>query len=77
MADTLFDAVLQKHTARLMLLAGVVGVGQGERDGQPCISVFVVTRSSDLLSRLPAALDGYVVDPVETGEIEALKPGER
>ena len=55
-----------------MSLPGVVGIGQGECDGEPCIRIFVVKRIPDLLKKIPSELEGYVVDVQETGEFKAL-----
>ena len=66
------QAVLEEHVGRLMSLPGVVGAGQGECDGKPCIRVFVVKESPDLRKRIPSELEGYPVDVQETGEFKAL-----
>ncbi len=66
------EAVLKEHTDSLMSLPGVVGTGQGECSGQPCIRVFVVEKTEELLKQIPSAIDGYQVAVDETGEIKAL-----
>ena len=66
------QAVLEEHVEKLMSLPGVVGTGQGERDGKPCISVFVVKASPEILKNIPPELRGYPVDVRETGEFKAL-----
>ena len=50
-----------------MSLPGVVGIGQGECDGQPCIRVFVVKKTEELLKQIPPVIDGYEVAVDETG----------
>ncbi len=55
-----------------MAVAGVGGVGKCS--GQPCIKVFVVKKTVDLLKQLPAVIEGYTVEVQETGEIRALDP---
>ena len=75
MPDKTIAAVLKGHTDRLMALPGVVGTAQGERDGEPCIHVYVVKKTPELLKRIPSALEGYTVEVKETGEIRALDAG--
>ena len=64
--------VLKQHTASLMALPGVVGTAQGECAGKPCIKVFVVKKTADLLKQIPTVIEGYAVEVQETGEIRAL-----
>jgi len=47
-------------------IEGVVGVGQGERDGKSVVEVFVRDRES--AGKLPAELDGHPVVATLTGE---------
>ncbi len=63
--------VLQRHTDSLMTIPGVVGVGQGERNGAPTIYVMVVALTDSLRTLLPDSIEGYAVDVRETGEIRA------
>ena len=72
MQEKTIEAVLKEHTDSLMALPGVVGTGQGQRDGEACIRVFVVKRTPALLQQIPSALDGYPVVVDETGVIRAL-----
>jgi hypothetical protein len=62
---------LHTHTDSLMAIPGVVGVGEGRRAGAPAVQVLVVRRTPELERRLPKALEGFPVDVVETGVIEA------
>lgn len=55
-----------------MALPGVVSVAQGEREGKPCIRVYVSRRTDDVLKRLPSNLDGFPVSVEETGEFRSL-----
>ena len=64
--------VLREHTASIMSVPGVVGIGQGECSGEPCIQVLVVKKTSELLKQIPSAIEGYAVEVLETGEIKAL-----
>lgn len=66
------EAVLKEHTAGLMALEGVVGTGQGQRDGKPCIHVYVLKKTPELLAQIPSTLEGYAVEVQETGVIRAL-----
>lgn len=71
MPDSPIEQVLAAHTDALMALPGVVGTGQGMRDSEPCIRVYVSSSSSELLARIPSSLEGYAVAVVETGEFQA------
>jgi len=66
------EQVLDEQADSLMGLSGVVGVGQGECAGTPCIRVLVVKKTADLLRQIPSAIEGFAVDITETGEIKAL-----
>jgi hypothetical protein len=63
-------AVLEKYRAQLMGVPGVVGVGMGDKDGQPVIKVFVrhkVPQSSTQPQQgIPATLDGVEVEVIDT-----------
>ena len=62
---------LHNHTDSLMAIPGVVGVGEGRSAGAPALQVLVVRRTPELARRLPRSLEGYPVEVVETGVIEA------
>jgi hypothetical protein len=62
--------VLERHSAALMAIDGVVGTYEGRTDdGLACIKVMVVADSDALRARLPQSLEGYRVLVHETGEI--------
>jgi hypothetical protein len=63
--------VLERHTARLMSIAGVVGTAEGECARQPCILVLVERVTPGLRQVIPAKLEGIPVEIRETGRIEA------
>ena len=65
--------VLAAHTDSLMNIPGVVGVGEGEKDGRPTVYVMVERRSSELDETLPDSIDGFAVELRETGLIEPQK----
>lgn len=50
----------------------MVGTALGERDGGPCIKVFVVEKTPELLEAIPPELDGHPVALEATGELRAL-----
>ena len=66
------EQVLKEQTPGLMALPGVVGTGQGLCTGTPCIRVFVVEKTEELLKQIPDEIEGYTVDVQQTGEIKAL-----
>ncbi len=74
MQEKTIEQALADHTDSLMSLPGVVGTAQGLCDGQPCIKVFIVEKTPELLRQIPAAIEGYTVAVEETGEIKALEP---
>ena len=75
MPEKTIEQVLQEHTNNLMAIPGVVGTAQGLCDGKPCIRVFVVKKSDELLIQIPSEIEGYPVDVQETGEFRKLDPG--
>ena len=66
------ESVLKEHTSILMAVPGVVGIAQGEFEGEPCIKVFTANMSPELLGQIPPLLGGYRVIVEETGEFRAL-----
>ncbi|HEV8539216.1 MAG TPA: hypothetical protein VGR15_09905 [Bacteroidota bacterium] len=64
--------VLQRHTTEWLQLPGVVGTGEGQLHGKPCILILVNKKSKALAARLPRRLDGYAVVIHETGQVRAL-----
>ena len=63
--------VLRRHTDSLMAIPGVVGVGQGERDGRATVYVMVVRLTDSLRKVIPDSIEGYAVELVQSGEIKA------
>ena len=72
MARKPLERVLEEHREQLMALPGVVGTAMGLCAGEPCIKVFVVEKTGDLLKQIPTEIEGYQVAIDETGEIKAL-----
>ena len=64
-------AVLRRHTPDLISVPGVIGTGEGRSHGRPVIVVFVVRRTPEISQRLPAEIEGYVVEIRESGEVTA------
>ena len=63
--------VLAAHQDSLLAIPGVVGVAEGLCDGAPCLVVLAALRTSEIATRLPAAIEGYRVDLRVTGPIQA------
>ena len=74
MPNKSLQEALQDHTGSLMAISGVVGTAQGLCDGKPCIRVFVVERSAEILNQIPSEIEGYPVEVQETGEFRRLDP---
>lgn len=66
------ELVREQYESELMAVAGVVGVGIGECQGQPCIKVYLADESSNLRPEIPTQLNGYPVSTEVLGKIEAL-----
>jgi len=63
--------VLRDHTPELMAIPGVIGTGQGAKEGRPVILVIVRT-GSGASGRIPHEIEGYPVVLQETGPVRAL-----
>ena len=72
MPEKTIETVLKEQTDNLMAIPGVVGTAQGLCSGKPCVKVYVVKKTSDLVKQIPATLEGYTVEIQVTGEIKAL-----
>lgn len=68
------EQVLERHESKLMAIEGVSGIGISERDGKPCLKVFLEEDSPTLKSQIPSQLDGFEIDIEVTGPIKALPP---
>ena len=75
MAEKPIEQVLEENTGRLMSIPGVVGTAQGLCSGQPCIKVFVIEKTGEIVEQLPSEIDGYRVEIQETGEFRKLDSG--
>lgn len=68
--------VLAVHGDELMSIPGVVGTGEGAREGKPCILVFVEQLNPGLQESIPSELKGFDVVIQEVGDVHA-PPRER
>ena len=59
--------MLAAHRDELLARPGVVGVGEGEEQGGPCVVVLV-----EGAAELPAELDGYPVVARGSGPLRAV-----
>jgi hypothetical protein len=66
------EQVKERNETELMAIEGVVGVGIGECEGEPCVKVLLENDSPDLKRQIPTQLDGYPVDTEVVGSLEAL-----
>ena len=69
--ETTIEAAQAKLTDRVMALPGVVGLGIGECEGEPCIKIFVARRTEELDRQIPSTFEGFPVEMQVTGEIRA------
>ena len=72
MAVHTIEDTLERHSAELMAVPGVVAAAQGLCDGEPCIRVFVEKRSDEIDRSVPKSIEGYKVVVEESGEVRAL-----
>jgi hypothetical protein len=64
-------ATIERRSAELLEIPGVVGVAQGAQDGHAVVQILVERRTPELLARLPRTLDGHPVVVVESGQIRS------
>jgi len=55
-----------------MSLPGVVGTAEASCDGKPCLKVFVVQATSELIGKIPTVVGGYQVTTVGIGAFRAF-----
>ena len=68
------EDVKKRHEAELMKIKDVVGVAIGEKDGKPCLVVYVAKVSPGLREAIPKQIEGVEVSIEESGEFVALAP---
>lgn len=71
MSNRKIKEVLRIQAHKLMAVPGVVGVGEGESEGKPCIMVFVIDGEAKSLRDLPQSLEGYLLKIEESGQFQA------
>jgi hypothetical protein len=64
--------VLKRHTDELMSVPGVVEVAEGEFQGSPCIKVFVMDKTQELLRQIPETIEGFLLQIEESDEFRTL-----
>ena len=72
MRDETAREVLERQRQAIISLPGVVGVAEGETDGQPCITVYVAEATAEVVGRIPPELEGWPVVVRESGEFRGL-----
>ena len=72
MPDQNISQVIKKYRKILLMVDGVVGIGEGELEGKPCIKVFVDRKTKEIEGHIPSVFDGYPVCIVESGRFKAL-----
>ena len=65
--------VLEKYTLPWMQMEGVIGTGEGEKNGKPCVLILVKKKTPGLMKQLPKSVEGYPVVLKEVGAVKALK----
>jgi hypothetical protein len=65
--------VIKAHTAGLITMPGVVGIGEGKQGNASCIILFVVDKNSPELSQLPETIDGYRLRIEQSGELQVYE----
>ncbi|MFI5264898.1 MAG: hypothetical protein ACHQM6_10325 [Candidatus Kapaibacterium sp.] len=63
--------VLDNYTEKWLQIPGVVGTGEGQSGGKPCILVFTNGNSKVIKKKIPKTVEGYKVVFQETGKIKA------
>lgn len=63
---------LKEHADALMAMPSVVGVAEGRLGDQPCVMVYVVEKTSQLMKRLPQTLESYAVVVEQSGTFQSL-----
>ncbi|MDZ7680222.1 MAG: hypothetical protein U5J63_00585 [Fodinibius sp.] len=67
-----FENVLNEAQQSWMDIDGVLSVGQGKKDQQDCIDVYITDNSQAIKDQLPAMYKGYPVVLRESGGLFSL-----
>ena len=71
MNRTSIATAIESYGPGLMELKHVVGVGESNCNGEPCIRVYLAKADHETLSEIPAKLDGITVIKEISGPIRA------
>lgn len=70
--------VMEAHATELMAIPGVTAVAIGElEDKTPCIKVYVIDRSEELVNKIPSSLEGHPVVVSVSGEITPMSDDDK
>ena len=75
MPSRTIEDVLKEHANDFMAISGVVGIGQGLCDGEPCIKVFLIKKTRESEEKIPGKLEGYNVKIEQTDRVRAYPDG--
>lgn len=62
-----FAKVLDEAQQSWMDIDGILSIGQGKKDQQDCIDVYITTNNQAIKDKLPAIFKGYPVVLRESG----------
>ena len=71
MEQTQIAHAIEAHAPRLMELKHVVGVGESNCNGEPCIRVYLEQVDPQTLNEIPTELDGIIVIKEVSGPLSA------
>lgn len=63
------NEVKKENSELLMAMDGVEGVGIGDKEGKPCLRIYI--SNQDVACRLPTNVDGYEVETIYSGKFVA------
>ena len=72
-ADTSIIAAQEALTDSVIDLPGVAGTAVGLCGDEPCIKVYLVSISEELMAQIPESYRGFKVDVEVTGEIRVRR----
>ena len=72
-ADTSIIAAQEALTDSVMALPGVAGTAVGLCGDEPCIKVYLLSPSEELIAQIPESYQGFRVDVEVTGEIRVRR----
>lgn len=68
-ASSTIETANEQLTRQLISIEGVAGIGIGEHNNRPCITVFLENDSPELRAKVPAEFQGFPVITEVTGPI--------